>query len=148
MKEFKIFIDNYDFYITAEVFESNKKMLSAINNFIRPVNKNEFIIRADAAWCGFPRNRIKEKLNKELGIYERHIGKIFLSKPYLKYSTISHECLHAAIDFCRNIVGLTWSIDNLSDVQEEFFVGIYTDIFEELLNNLFSKKYKIKVNLL
>jgi hypothetical protein len=144
MKELKILIENYDFSIKIEVYESNKKMLEAINRHIVAIKEKEKISCADAAWCGTPRSKMKEVLNKDTGIYERNLGKIFLCKNYLKYNVISHECLHAAIDFCRNIVGLTWSIDNLSDIQEEFFVGIYTEIFEEVLVSLSLKKYKIK----
>jgi hypothetical protein len=145
MKEFRISIVDYDFVIKAEVFPSNKQMISAINDYIKIYDKNILLKSANAVWCGIPRFKIKDKLNKKIGIYERELGKIFLCKNHLNHCTISHECLHAAIDVCRTLLGFTWSIDNISDDQEEFFVGLYTDIYEEILRCLKSKNYKIKL---
>jgi hypothetical protein len=140
MKQLNVHIEGYNFFIGINIFQSNKQMIKAANDYLKEQKENATISGANAIW--FESDEIKE-IVKDFKIF-RELGKIFFCKNSLNYGTIAHECLHATIHFCKEIVGISWSLDTVSNEQEEFFVTLYTDILESVLSSITLKKYKIK----
>jgi hypothetical protein len=151
MKEFKISLKDYDFFLKLEVFPSQKLMLEGAGLYASRHNGDKNVGYADAVFFGLPRNLQKESYNKEKYIFERELGKMFFCKEYLDYATIAHECFHASFEFFRQNVGFVGSFStntSYSDQNEEFLDCIFTDIYNESLNILTKYKYKLKIDII
>jgi hypothetical protein len=150
MKDYRIDLKSYDFYLDFQVYENVKKMINAASKYDKEMGGNGSIPDAVALFVSFPAQLQKRQLELTKNIYERQLGKIFLCKENLTYGTIAHECLHAAFAFMRDNVGYIGNYvnDNYSDTNEEFLVSIFTDIYEELIKTLIKNKFKIKQELI
>jgi hypothetical protein len=150
MKEYRIDLKSYDFYLKFQVYDSLKKMLEAASEYDTDHNGSGNIEDSIALFFGLPSALQKKELNISKKIFEREMGKIFLCKEHLSYGTIAHECLHAAFEFMRENVGYLGNFvnDDYSEQNEEFLVCIFTDIYEKILSTLIKNNFKIKQELI
>jgi hypothetical protein len=146
MKEYQFSIPDYDFFIRIQVYPSIKSMTMYSNEYVELNNGKISDEEALGLWFGLPRNKQKFVVNKKRMILERELGKIFLCSEYLTIDTLAHECLHATLEFMSTVLGFT--SNPYGTDMEEFFVGIFTNIFHEAFITLLKARYKFKVELI
>lgn len=144
MKEYKFSIDDYDFFLKIEVYETREKMYKGLASYLKEDRVDK---EAIAFFASYHRSITPEKLNKRKLIFERELGKLFFCSKYLEYDIIAHECFHASFEYVRSFMGYTGSYTTnsaYSDSNEEFINCIFTDIYREALYTLKNNRYKIR----